>query len=48
MKIMTRACGYQSLREFTRDDICTWKAEMSRLAGIPYAGVDPQVPDRWN
>jgi len=48
MKIMTRACGYHSLREFSRNDICTWKAEMSRLAGIPYAGVDPSIPGRRN
>lgn len=39
MKIMARACGHHSLRDFTQDDLCAWKTEMAGLAGIRYAGV---------
>ncbi|MCC2097630.1 MAG: Rieske 2Fe-2S domain-containing protein [Hyphomicrobiales bacterium] len=40
MVVLARACGHTHLNQFSRDDLTTWKYEMSRLAGVPYAGVD--------
>jgi hypothetical protein len=39
MKILARACGHEHLRDFSLDDLTTWKAEMAQLAGVPYGGV---------
>ncbi len=39
MKVMARACGHTHLRQFTVNDITTWKREMADLSGIRYAGV---------
>lgn len=39
MEIMARACGHSSLGDFTPDDLCTWKTDMAKLAGIRFAGV---------
>ena len=39
MKILARACGHRHLNELCRDDLVTWKEEMTRLAGIPYGGI---------
>jgi methylamine---glutamate N-methyltransferase subunit C len=41
MQVMARACGHRHLRDFTRDDIVTWKSEMAKLTGIAFAGVGP-------
>ncbi len=41
MKVLARACGHHALRDFTRDDLVTWKREMAYLTGIDYAGVMP-------
>lgn len=39
MKVMARACGHDHLNQFNIDDITTWKEEMARLTGVPFAGV---------
>ncbi len=41
MTVMARACGHRHLRDFRLDDLSTWKADMARLAGVPWAGVEP-------
>jgi glutamate synthase domain-containing protein 2/nitrite reductase/ring-hydroxylating ferredoxin subunit len=40
MKVLARACGHDHLVGFTLEDLTTWKAEMARLTGIRYAGVE--------
>jgi methylamine---glutamate N-methyltransferase subunit C len=39
MKILARACGHSHLNQLSLDDLVTWKDDMTRLAGVPYAGV---------
>ncbi|MGI9480252.1 MAG: glutamate synthase-related protein [Hyphomicrobiaceae bacterium] len=39
MQVMARACGHDHLSKFTRDDLTTWKKEMSDLSGVAYGGV---------
>ncbi len=39
MKILARACGHQHLNQFNREDLITWKTEMSALSGVAYGGV---------
>ena len=39
MQVMARACGHSSLSGFNRDDLTTWKKEMTDLAGVPYGGL---------
>jgi glutamate synthase domain-containing protein 2 len=41
MRVMARACGHRHLREFNRDALGTWKAEMARLSGVAFTGFDP-------
>ena len=41
MKILARACGHSHLRQFSRDDLTTWKRDVAYLTGIAYAGVVP-------
>ncbi|MEA5446585.1 glutamate synthase-related protein [Gammaproteobacteria bacterium AB-CW1] len=43
MQVMARACGHDALGKFDLTDLTTWHNEMARLAGIPYAGVDPSA-----
>ena len=38
MKILARACGHSHLRDFSADDLVTWKHDMARLSAVPYAG----------
>lgn len=38
MKILARACGHEHLSDFTRSDLTTWKYDMARLTGVPFAG----------
>lgn len=40
MKVMARACGHHHLNQFCKDDLTTWKKEMSNLTGIHYGGFD--------
>ena len=39
MKILARACGHRHLSEFEISDLVSHKHEVSRLAGVRYAGV---------
>jgi len=39
MQVMARACGHRHLREFSSDDLTTWKREMAHLTGVQYGGV---------
>ena len=39
MKILARACGYNSLSKFNKNDLTTFKKEISTLSGVKYSGV---------
>ena len=39
MTLLARACGHRSLGDFSRDDLITWKEDMTRLAGVAYGGL---------
>lgn len=39
MKVMARACGHDHLNGFNRDDLITWKEDMTRLSGVAYGGL---------
>ena len=39
MQVLARACGHDSLSDFTQRDITTWKREIADLSGIRFAGV---------
>ncbi len=39
MQVMARACGHTHLREFSSNDITSWKKPVADLAGIQYGGV---------
>ncbi|MFA8300313.1 MAG: glutamate synthase-related protein [Hyphomicrobiales bacterium] len=39
MKIVTRACGYHSVKEFNKDDLTSFNYEICRMTGINYAGI---------
>ena len=39
MSVMARACGYDSLAQFNRNDLTTFKESIARLTGIQYGGV---------
>jgi len=41
MCVMARACGHRHLRDFSIDDLTTWKRDMHHLSGVPYGGVTP-------
>ncbi len=41
IKVMARACGYSDVKQFKKDDIATFSPTLARLAGIEYAGFDP-------
>lgn len=40
MKVLARACGYNHLNQFNKDDITSWKKGVAELTGIQYAGFD--------
>jgi glutamate synthase domain-containing protein 2 len=39
MKVLARGCGHAELSDFVKQDLTTWKREISELTGIHYAGV---------
>jgi hypothetical protein len=39
MEVMARACGHDTLTDFERRDLMTWKSDIAELTGIEYAGV---------
>ncbi len=40
MKVLARACGHRHLSEFAVSDLTTWSADIAKLTGIRYAGVE--------
>ena len=40
MKVLARACGHHHLRELSVHDLTTWNADIAKLTGIQYAGVE--------
>lgn len=41
IKVVARSCGYDDISKFQHSDLSTYDIEMYRLAGIPYAGINP-------
>ncbi|MFK7771645.1 MAG: glutamate synthase-related protein [Saprospiraceae bacterium] len=41
IKVIARSCGYDDISKFQHSDLSTFDLEMYRLAGIPYAGINP-------
>ncbi len=41
VKVIARSCGYDDVSKFQHSDLSTFDLEMYRLAGIPYAGINP-------
>ena len=41
MKILARACGHSHFKDFSKDDLTTWKRDVAYLTGISYAGAVP-------
>jgi hypothetical protein len=41
MSVMARACGHDSLSEFTIEDLTTFKREMADLSGVAFGGSAP-------
>jgi glutamate synthase domain-containing protein 2 len=39
MKVMSRACGHDSLSLLNKKDLATWNREMALLSGINYSGI---------
>ena len=40
MKILARACGYDSFSNFKSSDLTTFSRKMSKLAGIKFCGIE--------
>ena len=41
MQVLARAAGHRHLREFSSDDLTTFKSDMAQLTGVRYGGVAP-------
>jgi glutamate synthase domain-containing protein 2 len=41
IKVIARACGYDDVSKFNINDLSTFDHDLYRLAGIPYAGMNP-------
>jgi methylamine---glutamate N-methyltransferase subunit C len=41
MQLLARACGHAHFRDFSPDDLTTWKRDIAYLTGVAYAGVIP-------
>ncbi len=39
MQVMARACGHESLADFSPEDLTTFKPDMAALAGVEFGGV---------
>ena len=44
MKVLARACGYESFSKFSRDDLSTFSFEMHKLSGVNFAGAISDPP----
>ena len=42
MTVLARAAGHRHLRDFAKDDLTTFKADMARLTGVAYGGVSAE------
>jgi glutamate synthase domain-containing protein 2 len=40
IKVISRACGYDDVNKFNRNDLSTFDFDMYKLTGINYAGVN--------
>ena len=40
MKVLARAAGHDHLQKFSLEDLTTFDADMARLSGVAYGGVD--------
>ncbi len=43
MQVLSRACGHKHVRDFTIDDLTTFKQDMADLTGIAYGGTGSRV-----
>ena len=41
MKVVARSCGHDDVNKFNQSDLSTFNADIHKLTGIPYAGVNP-------
>ncbi len=41
MKVVARACGHDDFSKFNASDLSTFNWDIHKLAGIPYAGINP-------
>lgn len=41
IKVLARACGHSTLKDFNHNDLTTWKQEMHKLSGVNFAGDTP-------
>jgi glutamate synthase domain-containing protein 2 len=41
IKVIARACGYNNISKFNINDLSTFDHDLYRLAGVPYAGMNP-------
>jgi glutamate synthase domain-containing protein 2 len=41
IKVVARACGYDDINDFNKNDLSTFDIDMYRLTGIGYAGIHP-------
>lgn len=39
MKMLARACGHDHLGKLNKEDLTTWKSEMSHLSGVRFGGL---------
>ena len=39
MRVLARACGHRHLRDFSSDDLTTFKPEIAALTGVRFGGV---------
>lgn len=40
MQVMARACGHDHFDQFGKDDLATWNADMAKLSGVKFSGID--------
>ena len=41
MQVLARASGHRHLRDFSIEDLTTYKADIAQLTGVEYGGVSP-------
>jgi len=46
MQVMARACGYNNLNHFNKDDLATWHREMALLSGVRYSGFSHPIDQK--